>query len=168
MVSYSRRWAVLWRSQGSSDASRIGAMATNHDRVPGAKGVDLPRLGQRQATAQWRVAADGHQLVANRIHLDGEAKRKRAVMQPLQMQIKIATALGRPVAQRLNQAGAVRRKLVKRAFQRAASYSSGAVLSQTTPPPAFSVTCPASTSKLRIVTLNSDHPSGAAQPIVPQ
>ena len=87
-------------------------MATKHGRVPGCKRCcvqsDLPLLGQRQATAQWRVAVDGHQLVANRIYLDGKAKRKRAVMQPRQMQIKIATALGRPVAQRLNQAGAVR------------------------------------------------------------
>jgi hypothetical protein len=86
------------------------------------------------------------------------------MMQPRQMQVKIATVLGRPLAQRLNQAGAVREQI----FQSASSHSSGAVLSQTTPPPVFSVTCPASTSKLRIVKLNSDRPSGAAQSIVPQ
>ena len=39
MVSYSRRWVLLWRSQGSSNASSIGAMATNNGRVPGAKSV---------------------------------------------------------------------------------------------------------------------------------
>ena len=84
------------------------------------------------------------------------------------MQIEIAAALIPSIAQCFNQAGAVWGKLVKRVFHNASSYSAGAVLSRTTPPPAFSVTSPAPIIKLRIATLNLDRPSGAAPPIAPQ
>ena len=84
------------------------------------------------------------------------------------MQIEIEVALIPSIAKCFNKAGAVWGKLVKWVFHNAPSYSAGAVLSQTTPPPAFSVTSPASIIKLRIAILNSDRPSGAAHPIAPQ
>ncbi len=58
--------------------------------------------------------------------------------------------------------------VAKRLFHKASSYSMSARLSQTRPPPTLSTARPASTKSVRMATLNSARPSGAAQPMAPQ
>jgi hypothetical protein len=152
-----------------------GAATARGARLAGAEGsetVDSSASPARPSVSRTR-SGSGPRLpkgTCNGVRVMVEAEGGAGLARALQMTVAPLQMRACP-AHRLDHSKRwiVQIRLAKRAFQSASSYSPAAVLSWTMPPPTFNTTSPPSNRlSVLMATLNSDRPSGAAQPIAPQ